>query len=341
MKEINVNTSNGQFQSINGVLFSKNGTLLIQFPAGKSGDYVVPSSVTDIRSSAFIQCRGLKSVRIPSSVESIKSYAFRNCSSLSDVTYEGTIDPGNGSVGVFDGCDSLPFVCTSELFENRSFCSLTGLAHGEDECEAFHSMNNRCFEVIEKEEGILVGRKRSNATAWESHTTGCIEYLCVNESGRKVKGVCYSVEGDRKFCLNSQCMSMDELSSKIYVEIDLDNNTNVSVVDVDMNDLVANLSEITGIPLKELTIGIECNNELFVVRIIVVIDDWLNANVIAEKVDSLKDQGESCEQGVICRTRTTRIHVPTLFVSLSNPSHDFKYFWLLLAMNSLLLCCIL
>ena len=48
-------------------------------------DLIIPSSVTSIRSYAFYNCTGLKSIEIPSSVTSIGIYAFLGCSGLSKV----------------------------------------------------------------------------------------------------------------------------------------------------------------------------------------------------------------------------------------------------------------
>jgi len=43
---IEVEENNPNFSSINGVLFNKSQTLLIQYPAGKQGNYIIPENVT-------------------------------------------------------------------------------------------------------------------------------------------------------------------------------------------------------------------------------------------------------------------------------------------------------
>ena len=72
---INVSSSNINYSSIEGVLYNKNRTTLIRWPAGKQGAVVIPNSVTSIRAGAFFQNR-LTSITIPSSVTSIGDIAF-------------------------------------------------------------------------------------------------------------------------------------------------------------------------------------------------------------------------------------------------------------------------
>lgn len=66
-----------------GVLFNKQKTILILCPAGKSGAYTIPSSVTSIADSAFSDCSGLTgNLTLPSSITSIGQNAFCGCSGL-------------------------------------------------------------------------------------------------------------------------------------------------------------------------------------------------------------------------------------------------------------------
>lgn len=74
---ITVGRGNPNYSSANGVLFNKDKTELIRYPAGKTdGVYTVPSSVTNIAEDAFSDCETLYCVYIPSSVTSIEGYLF-------------------------------------------------------------------------------------------------------------------------------------------------------------------------------------------------------------------------------------------------------------------------
>ena len=90
LKTIDVSADNNYYCSIDGVLFNKSKTILIEYPGGKQGDYTIPNSVTDI-GYAFSYCIALTSVTIPNSVTTIGNSAFNNCSSLTSVTIPNSI----------------------------------------------------------------------------------------------------------------------------------------------------------------------------------------------------------------------------------------------------------
>ncbi len=72
-----VSEDNSTYSSIDGVLFSKDGTLLIQYPAAKTDpSYQIPATVKTIASSAFKGCTTLTSITIPDSVETVEEGAF-------------------------------------------------------------------------------------------------------------------------------------------------------------------------------------------------------------------------------------------------------------------------
>jgi len=85
---INVDTGSTTYSSQDGVLYNKNKTLLITYPAGKKETtFTIPSSVTSIGVYAF-GCTSITSVTIPKSVTSIGNIAFLGCDSLTSVTFE-------------------------------------------------------------------------------------------------------------------------------------------------------------------------------------------------------------------------------------------------------------
>ena len=94
---ITVDALNPTYSSLDGVLFDKSQTTLIQFPGGKDGGYIIPNSVANIGNGAFEHCEGLTSVTIPSSVTSIEGWAFDGCTSLTAITVD-TLNPNYSSV---------------------------------------------------------------------------------------------------------------------------------------------------------------------------------------------------------------------------------------------------
>ena len=113
LNQINVDTANTKFSSVNGVLFNKNKTELIRYPEGKTDtSYAIPDSVTRIGDSAFCGCSSLTSITIPDGVTSIGNYAFEHCSSLTSVAIPDSVT----SIGwyTFSDCSSLTSITIPE-----------------------------------------------------------------------------------------------------------------------------------------------------------------------------------------------------------------------------------
>ena len=127
---ISVDPMNPFYSSVDGVLFSKDETELIRYPAGKRGHYSIPEGVQDIGIGfegsigltgitlsetmtrippvAFAGCTGLTSVTIPESVTEIGAYAFSNCTGLKSVVIGSNI--ASIKAGAFLRCDQLAAV---------------------------------------------------------------------------------------------------------------------------------------------------------------------------------------------------------------------------------------
>ena len=129
LKSIEVSENNKNYASIDGVLFNKDKSELVTYPAGKTdSEYVIPNSVTSIGYSAFENCTSLTSVTIPGSVTSIDYSAFENCTSLTSVTIPN--DVTSIGYGVFQGCTSLTSVTIPNSvtsIDSSAFSSCTSL----------------------------------------------------------------------------------------------------------------------------------------------------------------------------------------------------------------------
>ena len=74
-----VDGQNMIYSSINGILFDKPQTTLIQFPGGIGGSYTVSNGIVSIGSTAFSGCSNLTSITIPNSVTNVGNSTFDGC----------------------------------------------------------------------------------------------------------------------------------------------------------------------------------------------------------------------------------------------------------------------
>lgn len=90
LEEFEVDLFNQHYTSTDGILYNNEKTILLRCPVAKSGDIVIPESVTQIGDECsfggFMDCRKLKTIYVPASVKRIRKDAFQYCSAK--VTYE-------------------------------------------------------------------------------------------------------------------------------------------------------------------------------------------------------------------------------------------------------------
>ena len=119
LANITVDDNNANYKSIDGDLYSKDGTTLILYALGKTQtSFVIPDGVTSIDGFAFSDCTNLTSVTISDSVTSIGYDAFRECSNLTSITIPDSVT----TIGewAFYNCSSLRSITFSGSMEQWS-----------------------------------------------------------------------------------------------------------------------------------------------------------------------------------------------------------------------------
>ena len=92
LQQIEVDESNPYFCVRDGVLFNKDMTNLICYPAAKSDiSYQLPDGVTQITEGAFTACGNLENVTLPDSMSEIGDSAFNRCYSLTSISIPESI----------------------------------------------------------------------------------------------------------------------------------------------------------------------------------------------------------------------------------------------------------
>lgn len=128
---------NPYYKTIDGVLFTKDGTVLIKYPSSRAGHYDIPEGTTTIASRAFQSCE-LSSVTIPSSMRQILPKAFAECKNLSTVEIrDGIKNLGIGrSTLLFYNCNSLKHIeipSSVQIIAEQAFdgCNLESVKFNE------------------------------------------------------------------------------------------------------------------------------------------------------------------------------------------------------------------
>lgn len=154
---ITTDPTNTYFTSVSGCLFSKDGTKLYTYPAGKPGSsYTIPSIVTEIwplafmntvnlqtvilntimtflpKSAQFANASGLTSITIPPNITILTTNLFYNCVNLTSITLHNKLEAFFSNC--IEKCTSLSSLTIPTNIDNKSiifyrscFQSATGL----------------------------------------------------------------------------------------------------------------------------------------------------------------------------------------------------------------------
>ena len=150
LEEIVVDPHNRYFKSLNGILFNKNKSELVCYPAKLAANHFsvpdgvavisawafcetsaletieIPDSVTEIGEGAFYGCSSLKNIELPESVVRIDDTAFHGCTSLQYAIVPDSVKEFGW--GIFSGCDNLTIIC-SDSSAVAKYCDVKNIPH--------------------------------------------------------------------------------------------------------------------------------------------------------------------------------------------------------------------
>ena len=119
LETIAVGSANPVYSSSKGVLLNKARTSLICCPAGKSGTYYVPSTVTRIEPRAFYYCNHLARIRLHDRIAFIGNHAFYLCTRLARINLPSSLSRIED--GTFYVCSRLSSVAIPSSVTNIGF----------------------------------------------------------------------------------------------------------------------------------------------------------------------------------------------------------------------------
>lgn len=91
LESINVDPDNSYYCSVDGVMYNKDMTKIVEFPYGKTS-VTLPDTITSIDENTFYDCGKLESIIIPNGVKSIGESAFEGCRKLKSVTIPESVE---------------------------------------------------------------------------------------------------------------------------------------------------------------------------------------------------------------------------------------------------------
>ncbi len=165
LENIEVDEDNANYSSLQGNLYNKNQTTLIQYAMGKTdSDFAIPSSVTTIGYYAFAYCENIVNLEIPNSVTDIAYYAFGEVSGMKYNTKDGLNYLGNAEnpylylIGAESKAITVAAVDDNCKFIGDfafSFCTtLTNVTFGE--ASKLKSIGNNAFFYCGSLTGITI-----------------------------------------------------------------------------------------------------------------------------------------------------------------------------------------
>jgi hypothetical protein len=177
LASINVDDKNTTYASVDGVLYNKEKTILIQAPGKIQGVFTIPSGVTNIASGAFGSCEGLTGVEIPNTVTSISEFAFEDCTGLTNLTIPSSVKYIDWKA--FKGCENLDVVIRNA---KEDVTVETG---------AFDDCKSVTWKIIDESESPLKFEVLTETTA--KVTRNCVEGSVAIPSKVVIEGKTYSV----------------------------------------------------------------------------------------------------------------------------------------------------
>lgn len=152
LKEIAVDDGNLFYASIDGVLYNKEKTTLLQFPHNYGESYAVPDGTVTIAEDSFAERNKIKSVTFPTSLRTIERTAFANCWNLKEIVLPNGLEYlGENAFVNCIGLQSVTLPESMKYIESSAFAQCEKLEKvywNCEECEISGWPRNNIFGSV-------------------------------------------------------------------------------------------------------------------------------------------------------------------------------------------------
>jgi len=208
LTEITVDENNQYYKSVDGILYSKDGTLLVNFPCGKNvSNVTIADNVTSIELWAFCKCDSFISVTMPDSVTEIGNCAFSNCRNLKTVRLSNSLK--KLQYQTFMGCTSLKMVeipGSVTSIEDQAFNSCRNLSLVSYGGASSPSSGPNVFVGSDLVTSVCVPSNYNSDKFCGVKVVkngNCHKYLCNSQNDPELRGIC----GDKEPSLGNNVQS--------------------------------------------------------------------------------------------------------------------------------------
>lgn len=129
LAEIVVHPDNLHYSSVDGDLYNKDQTSLIEYPAQKKGEnFVVDKTIKELKPYAFANARHLKEIRIEAGLDEIPTNAFRNLENLVRIELaEGPTHVGRLAFYILPELKSMTLPASITSYGNHLFSNVENI----------------------------------------------------------------------------------------------------------------------------------------------------------------------------------------------------------------------
>ncbi|MBO4540298.1 MAG: leucine-rich repeat protein, partial [Clostridia bacterium] len=196
----------GNFNAVDGAVYSANGRILYYYPLCGRDTFAVPAGVTQISDNAFRGNKNLVSVSFSDSVTTIGRDSFRGCENLTNVLFEEDSLLTTVLSGAFADCDDIVTVNFPKKlvnFSDRVFENDLSLVRVTFSGKDVTAIGDYAFCGCLSLEGIALPEKTSTIGQYAFY--GCTSLY---EFGLNVNETALAYIGDYAFCDCSELTSV-------------------------------------------------------------------------------------------------------------------------------------